>query len=258
MTFDSDTYQHIFLLSHMRANTSLISHILGSHNEISGYYEMHLSYVTENDLLKQEKVFSDKEAGHDIITSSTKYLFDKLLHNDYDLVLENLSSKKIKILVSIRPAEQTLKSIINLFRNKNNGHPYADPEQVVHYYIERITALAKFCTHYRDKYYYYDADLIRTKPQETLARIKNWLSLKTPLTDQYHIFSLTGQAGAGDSSDNMKKGRIIQSRTNYKDIKIPSHLLQKAITETRKHKQLIVTHAIDSIRLVSESNEVLL
>ena len=38
----SSVYQHIFLLSHMRANTSLISHILGSHPQISGYYEMHL------------------------------------------------------------------------------------------------------------------------------------------------------------------------------------------------------------------------
>ena len=267
MPFDSDTYQdnhatyqHIFLLSHMRANTSLISHILGSHNDISGYYEMHLSYVTENDLLKQEEELSNKKAGHDIITSSTKYLFDKLLHNDYELVLENLSAKKIKILVSVRPAEQTIKSIINLFRNKNNGHPYADPEQAVNYYIERIIALAKFCTKHPYKYYYYDADLIRTRPKETLARIQHWLSLKTPLTDQYRIFSLTGQAGAGDSSDNMKKGRIIQSRTDYEDIKIPSHLLQKAITETRKHKQLIVTHAIEALscRLVSESNDVLL
>ena len=34
----------IFLLSHMRAYTSLAGHILGSHPEINGYYEMHISY----------------------------------------------------------------------------------------------------------------------------------------------------------------------------------------------------------------------
>ena len=31
----------IFLLSHMRAYTSLAGHILGSHPQINGYYEMH-------------------------------------------------------------------------------------------------------------------------------------------------------------------------------------------------------------------------
>ena len=34
----------IFLLSHMRAYTSLAGHILGSHPQINGYYEMHLGY----------------------------------------------------------------------------------------------------------------------------------------------------------------------------------------------------------------------
>ena len=40
----SDPYARIFLLSHMRAFTSLAGHILGSHPQINGYYEMHLSY----------------------------------------------------------------------------------------------------------------------------------------------------------------------------------------------------------------------
>ncbi|TCS68990.1 hypothetical protein EDC61_1225 [Sulfuritortus calidifontis] len=37
-------HARIFLLSHMRAFTSLAGHILGSHPQINGYYEMHISY----------------------------------------------------------------------------------------------------------------------------------------------------------------------------------------------------------------------
>jgi hypothetical protein len=40
----SDAYTRIFLLSHMRAFTSLAGHILGSHPQVNGYYEMHISY----------------------------------------------------------------------------------------------------------------------------------------------------------------------------------------------------------------------
>jgi len=236
---------HIFLLSHMRASTSLMSHILGSHPEINGYYEMHLSYRTDDDLEKQKQLYSSKE----IVKNSSKYLFDKLLHNDYDLLLEHLAQEKIKVLVSIRDPERTIKSIINLFRNKETDHPYADPEEATQYYIDRVTELASFCEHYKQSYYYYDADLIRTMPNETLKRIQNWLSLAITLTEQYQLFSLTGQPRLGDTSENIKKGRIVKHQTNYKEIEIPCHSLEKAEAETHKHKQFIVAHAIDSIIL---------
>ena len=105
-------YQHIFLLSHMRANTSLISHILGSHAQISGYYEMHLSYCSAEDLVRQQQMY----LTNDSIEKNTKYLFDKLLHNDYKLYLDHLGAGNPQVLVSIRSAEQTIKSIVNVFR----------------------------------------------------------------------------------------------------------------------------------------------
>lgn len=257
---NSSVYQHIFLLSHMRANTSLIGHILGSHPQICGYYEMHLSYLTENDLVKQEQLLIDKKESNktlkkDTCKNSCHYLFDKILHNDYELVLENLVPEQIptsgynrfRILVSIRPPEQTIKSIVNLFRNKKTDHPYANTEEATEYYLKRIIKLADFCEKNKENYYYYDADLIRTDAEKSLTRIQNWLSLTTPLSEEYQIFSLTGKPRIGDSSDNMKKGRIVKNPTNYNAIEIPSHLLDKAVIETSKYRQQIISHAIDSI-----------
>ena len=251
----SSTYQHIFLLSHMRANNSLISHILGSHPQISGYYEMHLSYRTENDLIKQEQLLIDKQESNKAFKNSRHYLFDKILHNDYELLLENLlptliptsGHNKFKILVSIRPPEQTIKSIVNLFRNKKTAHPYANPEEATEYYLKRIIKLTQFCEKNKANYYYYDADLIRTNAEKSLAHIQNWLSLATPLSEEYQVFSLTGKPRVGDSSENMKKGRIVKQQTNYNAIEIPSHLLDKAVTETSQYRQQIISHAIDAI-----------
>jgi hypothetical protein len=52
-----DPYARIFLLSHMRAFTSLAGHILGSHPQINGYYEMHISYEDASALERQLEVF---------------------------------------------------------------------------------------------------------------------------------------------------------------------------------------------------------
>lgn len=242
---NQENYHHIFLLSHMRANTSLISHILGSHPQISGYYEMHLSYRTKSDLLRQQKLYSAK----DVIKDSSHYLFDKLLHNRYELLLEDLDLTKIKLLVSIRPPEQSIKSIINLFQIKEIDHPYAYPEAAIEYYRERISALAKFCERYKGCYYYYDADLIRSKPKHSLAQLQNWLSLESPLTEQYQMFSQTGQARAGDSSANMTKGKIIQQQTNYESIEIPADLLTSVHKETAQQRQLMIENSIESLSL---------
>ena len=50
-------FDRIFLLSHMRAFTSLTGHILGSHPKINGFYEMHFSYQYAAVLHKQLEFF---------------------------------------------------------------------------------------------------------------------------------------------------------------------------------------------------------
>jgi hypothetical protein len=65
----------------MRAFTSLAGHILGSHPQINGYYEMHISYDDASALDRQLEVFR----RGDVPKADSRYLFDKLLHNDYVL-----------------------------------------------------------------------------------------------------------------------------------------------------------------------------
>ncbi len=47
-------HRNIFLLSHMRANTSLFGHLMGSHPEVEGYYEMHIGYHSWRSLWRQK------------------------------------------------------------------------------------------------------------------------------------------------------------------------------------------------------------
>jgi len=126
----SDRYARIFLLSHMRAFTSLAGHILGSHPQINGYYEMHISYEDAPALRKQLEVFRQG----DVLKENSRYLFDKLLHNDYLLKPERLGPAELKLLVALAEPERTISSIVHLFRQKPDPDLYASPVEAAHYY----------------------------------------------------------------------------------------------------------------------------
>lgn len=214
----------IFLLSHMRAYTSLAGHILGSHARIDGYYEMHLSYEDASALARQREAFLADHA----FKPGSRYLFDKLLHNDYRLLPERLGLADLKILIALARPEHTLKSIVHLFAQKAVADPYATPAGAADYYIARLAALADFSRGHRQGYCYYDAELWQRAPKRLLPRLSAWLELDTPLRETYGVFTHTGKAGRGDSSTRIHSGRIDRARSDYAHIAIPQPVLQAA------------------------------
>jgi hypothetical protein len=208
----------------MRAYSSLIGHILGSHAQINGYFEMHLSYDQAASLDQQLGQYLESEQ----IKPHSHYMFDKLLHNDYTLDTKLFGDNLPRIIVTLRPPLQTIKSIVNLFRNKAEPHPYAEVDQAVQYYIQRLQWLDQFCHDDSLPFFYFDADIIRHQPQQLLSKLGNWLQLETPLSEHYEIFSRTGQAGAGDSSAQIQKGSIQQNHNSYESIEVPLALLREA------------------------------
>lgn len=220
------------MLSHMRAYTSLAGHILGSHPEINGYYELHLDYKQDDS--EQHQVSRYQE--HDTLKNNSRFLFDKLLHNNYRLTDHLIHDKNNRILVSIRKPEATIKSILNLFRNKPDPAPFQNGEEVTHYYCERLNALAEFCRQYKGRYFYYDAEEWITQPEVLLPKLQNWLGLSTPLTEKYQQFSQTGKARAGDSSEKIRGGAINKRPSDYSKITLKQEwvdLVSKKYIECR-------------------------
>lgn len=238
-----ERYSRIFLLSHMRAFTTLAGHILGSHPRINGYFEMHISYDDASALDRQLKVFQQYET----LKEDSRYLFDKLLHNDYRLFPERLGLADIKILLSLLEPEQTIKSIVDLFEKKEVEDLYASPVEAANYYIERVKALADFCQTVNQPYYYYDAELFQAAPELLLPKLTDWLELDTPLCERYQVFSQTGKAHMGDSSELIQCGKIEKTRTDYSHIRLPDDALSRALAIYRDCRTKIIDHAADSL-----------
>jgi len=241
----SDSYARIFLLSHMRAFTSLAGHILGSHPQINGYYEMHISYEDASALDRQLEAYRQG----DVLKPNSRYLFDKLLHNDYVLKPERLGPAELKILVALAEPERTIRSIVHLFRQKPDPDLYASPVEAANYYVARVEALADFCRTADRGYYYFDAELLQAAPERLLPRLSDWLALDSPLSERYQTFSHTGKAGRGDSSARIHGGRIDRTRVDYSHIVIPEEALSAAQVAYRECRERMIAGAADSVTL---------
>jgi hypothetical protein len=229
----------------MRAFTSLAGHILGSHPQINGYYEMHISYEDASALDRQLEMFRQG----DVLKADSRYLFDKLLHNDYLLKSERLGPAELKILVSLAEPEHTIRSIVHLFRQKPDPDLYASPVEAAHYYVARVKALADFCRTADRGYCYFDAELLQAAPERLLPRLTDWLELDSPLSERYEVFSQTGKARRGDSSERIHGGRIDRTRVDYSHIAIPEEALSAAREAYRECREEIVAGAADSVTL---------
>lgn len=227
----------------MRAYTSLLGHILGSHPEIDGYYEMHRSYAFGADLERQMRAYEERERPK----PGSRYLFDKLLHNDYTLNLALPELGGAMILLALRQPEPTLKSILGLFAKKNTDDLYSDPAGATTYYVERLHALAAFGRQHPQRYVYFDAERICTDTRCLLDELGCWLQLASPLTEDYQLFSQTGVAGTGDSSPAIATGHVIrQAEDRHPAIALDPALLQQATQAYQDCRQQLVTHALNA------------
>jgi hypothetical protein len=238
-------YQRIFLLSHMRAYSSLIGHILGSHPQINGYYEMHLSYSATADLGEQLRLYRQSE----LLKPGSIYLFDKLLHNDYSLDTHILAGADHRILMITRSPEYSLKSLLHLFQARQTDELYADPGEATDYYIQRLASLAAFSRENPGQYYYFDAELIKSDSRNLLHTLTRWCGLTTALSDRYQTFTLTGKARAGDSSDFINRGKIEVSENHYPGVELEEQHLLRAGQAYAEYRGVLLKHARDSLTL---------
>jgi hypothetical protein len=190
----------------MRSRTSLLSHILGSNQEICGHHELHIKYRSYKDVLGLKYSLIDEP---NYISSS--YLFDKILHNHLDISQNFIFKYKPKLIITIRRPAETINSIINM--NIKTRQSYTTQE-VVKYYVNRLAYLANFSESHSNNYYFFESDSLIKNTKFVLEDISRYLSLSSPLNEEYNIFRGTGDPGKGDISDHIKSGKIISIKNN--------------------------------------------
>jgi hypothetical protein len=225
--------KYIFMLSHMRSRSSLLSHILGSNEAICGYSELHYSYPKKSSLLKMHvELYQDLSCN-----LNGKYLFDKLLHNSMVLSDEVINHTNAKLVFLLREPESTLKSIINMGDLTGEGN-YKDQSIVFDYYCRRLKQLLEYAKNNKN-IFFVDSDELVNKPGEILPKLSSWLELDEELTQHYSTFNRTGVVGAGDPSKNIKECKIIQT-SQHDGIVLDEKMLNNAMEIYHECREYLV------------------
>lgn len=219
--------KYIFVVSHMRSNSTLLAHILGSNDEISGHVEMHQSYTSKLDLLKLNyKIFRSEEVSH------CRYRLDKVLHESWSISDTILSSSdKVRIIFLLREPEQTIKSIVSMWeRRKSNSEARSNLiERAFKHYSYRAESLSSYSIKANCDSIFLPSEQLLSEPDLVLPSLSKWLGLEHKLSQSYNIFSNTGAPGCGDPSPAIKSGSIIKSiERRYDDVVIEPEMLTKA------------------------------
>ncbi len=199
--------RYLFILAHMRSYSSLLSHILGSHPEICGYFETRLSYVGLKDFLRLRYCLRDCDRRN------FKYFLDKILHNKHIIADKYLKKGNIKFIFLLRSPVDTVPSIVNMNRGKGLDMSYA---KAAEYYMARLDRLNYYWGNIdsKNKIFLKSEDILENT-DNFLKRVQEFLELEDSLKKEYNIFEKTAKKGRGDTSDNIKKGIIVKKKNVY-------------------------------------------
>ena len=196
----------LFLLGHMRAGTTALSNILCSRAEISGYGEAHIAYRDAAAL----GVLTLNQLRRGSWRPTARRLFDKVLHNRYDDVVDPGFPSASAIFIVRRPAP-TIASIRRLFDTIGSGE-YADDEAAARYYCERMTGLLRLWQRFpADRRIGLTAEQLLAEPEPVLHALTGFLDLSTPLDNSYVSSAASRRRGAGDPLQSGARDRIVAS-----------------------------------------------
>lgn len=224
--------RYLFMFSHMRSRSSVLSHILGNNPEICGYKELHLSYKSRFSLLRMRAELSC-ELDDEL---SGKYLFDKVLNN-YEVSQALVKQADPKVIFLLRGPEATVKSIINM-GDITGIEWYKDPEKAMNYYCARLEALEVLAGMVGECVFIDSNDLV-DNPEIVLGKLDKWLNLTAPLNKKYSSFSGTGSIGDGDPSENIKSGVLTRTK-EHEGIALPKDILRRGEVAYDHCRQLLL------------------
>ena len=228
---------YIFLLSHIRGYTTVLSHILGSHPQISGYAETWTSYRSARDLLKLRCAV----CFHGNYKANCTYFFDKILHNRLQISDSILNRPDIEYIFMIREPVPTIKSMVAFYRKyiaeggaiEGCTLPATVEDAVLHY-INRLRFLVGVSAGLRrigKRTLVIRAEALINDPRCVLRELEAFLNLKSAIDEHYSIFDRTGEWSLSDTSEFIRKGTIERNRPDHSEIIIPPQLLHEAHLE---------------------------
>lgn len=223
-----EPYKVLFILSHMRSGSSLLTHILISNPEIKGYGESHIQYESEANLksLMYKAYFHNQEFTHlrDLgkLRMNHTYILDKLLHDKKLLNKNILKLSNFYFIFLVREPQRSLMSMLD-------HKPHWTEEDAVSYYTQRLLSLSEYAQliNDNDRSFFLNYDQLIDKSDAVFSSLQKFLKTDESFSEKYQVLKTTGKRNVGDFKENIRSGRIIR-KPRPLNFSISPYLLEKA------------------------------
>ncbi len=223
-----DRYKVIFILSHMRSGSSLLTHLLISNPEIKGYGESHIRYQTDENIksLIYKTYFHNQQFTNLKDLSKLKmdhtYILDKLLHDKKLLNQDFLTKDNFYFVFLIREPQRSLMSMLD-------HKPHWKEEDAMNYYCQRLSTLSEYSTIIGDKSHSlaFTYTQLINQTDYVFQALQKFLKTDQGFSEKYQVLKTTGKRNIGDFKENIRSGRIIRKQRSI-NFSISPHLLEEA------------------------------
>ena len=211
----------VFVISHMRSGSTLLTNLLASSDEICGYGETAVKYTFNN---SDALLFDDlsRVLGVDAVIRS-KYVLDKLLHNDLGFPEWCSSFSEAKYIVLIRDPSDALRSMMKMPRTRDIDDEEMRMRVYCDYLYSRLSSIDFFMSQVGvDRVIVIQYEDLIGGNESVLCQVSSFLGLSANLDGKYTVDSKTCVWGVGDASENIKSGRIMpRQKLESADINVP-------------------------------------
>lgn len=191
----------VLIMGHMRAGSTLLTHVLLGHPDLIGCGERNAAYRSTTDLDKLEIASRmHRRAG----LRRVRYAVDQVNHDLLTPEPGLLADERVRCIFLIRDPDPTIRSILELTRRYYEPWSEARAED---YYVSRLGTLARHADIIgRDRLVALTYGELVTQTQSALRRIESFLGLESPLHERYALQKFTGVRG--DPAEKILSGRI--------------------------------------------------
>jgi len=214
--------RYLFILGHMRSRSSLLSHILGSHPDISGYAESHVRYDGRLDFIRLRYRVREMLDG----AALSRYVLDKVLHSWYlqPALLERMEARTILL---VREPAGSMRSLASQEVRKGEGSPL---ERSLKHYRRQLDWLEACAAGLSRRPVFIESSSLLGNTPRVLELLRDRLALSEPLSERYDLFKHTGRPVYGDPSDIIRTGTVVRDApaTGEAEAEIPAALLDEA------------------------------
>lgn len=212
--------EYVFVLGHMRSGSSLLHHLLVSHQDLLGCGERNVAYDSADDLYRLHLAARRHRRAY---WRRYRYFVDQINHDRFVPRPDFLNQHRIRTIFLIREPAGALSSMVRVL-GKHYGMTL---EEAAAYYVARLKRLGDCAQALnnpeRGALVTFDALVDRAEP--TLEQLQSFLGLETGFSPNYEVFDFTGKRG--DPGPNIRQG-VVQTPVAMELVQIPADQLAHA------------------------------